>query len=39
MVRSRVYGILAGCQDRDGHGNRLDSGVAHCSGPGGKEPE
>ena len=25
VVRSRVFGILAGCQDPDGHGNRLDS--------------
>jgi hypothetical protein len=25
MVRSRVFGILAGFQDRDGHGNRLGS--------------
>ena len=24
-ARARVVGILAGCQDRDGHGNRLDS--------------
>ena len=23
-ARARVVGILAGCQDRDGHGNRLD---------------
>ena len=38
-ARARVVGILAGCQDRDGHGNRLDSGAAQCSGPGGKEQE
>jgi hypothetical protein len=36
---ARVVGILAGCQDRDGHGNRLDSGAAQRSGPGGKEQE
>jgi hypothetical protein len=24
-ARARVVGILAGCQDRDGHGNRLDT--------------
>ena len=24
-ARAGVVGILAGCQDRDGHGNRLDS--------------
>jgi hypothetical protein len=24
-ARARVAGMLAGCQDRDGHGNRLDS--------------
>ena len=24
-ARARVVGILAGCPDRDGHGNRLDS--------------
>ena len=24
-ARARVGGILAGCPDRDGHGNRLDS--------------
>ncbi len=38
-ARARVVGILAGCQDRDGHGNRLDSGAAHRSGQGGKEQE
>ena len=38
-ARARVIGILAGCPDRDGHGNRLDSGAAHHSGPGGKEQE
>jgi hypothetical protein len=36
---ARVVGSLAGCQDRDGHGNRLDSGAAQRSGPGGKEQE
>ena len=24
-ARARVVGVFAGCQDRDGHGNRLDS--------------
>jgi hypothetical protein len=24
VVRSRVFGILAGFQDQDGHGDRLD---------------
>ena len=38
-ARARVVGILSGCQDRDGHGNRLDSGAAQRSGPGGKEQE
>jgi hypothetical protein len=38
-ARARVVGILAGCQGRDGHGNRLDSGAAQRSGPGGKGQE
>jgi hypothetical protein len=38
-ARARVVAILAGCQDRDGHGNRLDSWAAQRSGPGGKEQE
>jgi hypothetical protein len=35
----RAVGILAGCPDRDGHGNRWDSGASQRSGPGGKEQE
>jgi hypothetical protein len=38
-VRARGVGILAGCSDRDGHGNRLDSGAAQRSGSGSKEQE
>jgi hypothetical protein len=38
-ARVRLVGVLANCPDRDGHGNRWDSGAAQRSGPGGKEQE
>jgi hypothetical protein len=34
MVRSRVVAVLAGCQDGNDHGNRLDCCAALRSGPG-----
>jgi hypothetical protein len=38
-ARACVVGILAGCPDRDGHGNRLDCGAAQRSAPGRQKQE